>query len=279
MVELVLPFPPSANRYWRVFRGRPVLSAEAKLYKQIVARLGAGLPKLPAEGDLHLQVVIFRPARSRRRDLDNNLKVLLDALQGVVYENDLRVSRITAEHWDTCPERPRVEVVVGRAYLTDGGRLPAVLDIETARALRAAQAEIAALAEKSRTKERTRREKKTSLTLDKFAKYMLKEQTSGDREIPIHPDNMPLVEYGIATGNIVADEKGRLVVPEKPRAKNVCVVKPGQVWQDKNMGRRWTVKAPEVDGDGYWMESESGTDKIVPEHILVDDYVLVTEAP
>lgn len=56
-------------------------------------------------------------------------------------------------------------------------------------------------------------------------------------------------------------------------------VKPGQVWQDKNSGRNWTVKAPEIDGDGWWMESEHGTDKIVSESILFADYVLVKEAP
>lgn len=56
-------------------------------------------------------------------------------------------------------------------------------------------------------------------------------------------------------------------------------VKVGQVWQDKNTGREWTVKAPEIDGDGWWMESERRTDKIIPEPILFADYVLVRDAP
>lgn len=56
-------------------------------------------------------------------------------------------------------------------------------------------------------------------------------------------------------------------------------VKPGQVWQEKNSGRNWTVKAPEIDGDGWWMESERRTDKIVSEWLIFDDYVLVKEAP
>jgi len=60
-------------------------------------------------------------------------------------------------------------------------------------------------------------------------------------------------------------------------------VKPGQVWQNKNMGSQWTTcESPDVKGGRkWWALRRVGADgtKSVPEWMLVDDYVLVKEAP
>ena len=56
-------------------------------------------------------------------------------------------------------------------------------------------------------------------------------------------------------------------------------VKPGQVWQDKNLGRNWTVLLREEDGK-WSLHSEDGRrSNVIPEWMLLDDYVLVKEAP
>lgn len=109
MGSLVLPYPPSANRYWRVFRGRAVTSAAATAYKRDVAALArsAGLggpsiapialefvlrPPRPLDGDRRerLQGPLWHlPVRCL--DLDNALKVAIDALQGIIYDNDNQV--------------------------------------------------------------------------------------------------------------------------------------------------------------------------------------------
>lgn len=56
-------------------------------------------------------------------------------------------------------------------------------------------------------------------------------------------------------------------------------VKPGQTWESKNMGRRWTVLRQE--DDGKWdLHSEDGrASRVLPEWMLVDDFILVKEAP
>jgi len=60
-------------------------------------------------------------------------------------------------------------------------------------------------------------------------------------------------------------------------------VKPGQVWQHKNMGSRWEVlHLPEMDNGKKWwplQRVEMSGSKTVPEWLLLDDYVLVKEAP
>jgi crossover junction endodeoxyribonuclease RusA len=110
-MNIVLPFPPSSNRYWRSFRGRVVKSKEARDYQQAVsclANVGAsnGPPTL-LTGAVGLELNFYRP--QRRGDLDNRIKVLVDALQGIVYINDSQVSELHAFLHDD-KKSPRVEV-------------------------------------------------------------------------------------------------------------------------------------------------------------------------
>lgn len=118
MITLRLPYPVSANRYWRSFWhggcAQPVtaVSDEARAYRCEVKRLAreAGV-KTPLQGRVRVSYVLYpkRPADWKRRccadpaywddsvrciDLDNAQKVLLDALEGVVFEDDARVWRI-----------------------------------------------------------------------------------------------------------------------------------------------------------------------------------------
>lgn len=110
-MTLTLPYPPSANRYWRSFRGRIVKSKEARDYQRAVGCLAnvdapSGFPTL-LTGAVGLQLNFYRP--QRRGDLDNRIKVLVDALQGIVYIDDAQVSELHAYLHDD-KARPRVEV-------------------------------------------------------------------------------------------------------------------------------------------------------------------------
>lgn len=92
-VSLTLPWPPSANRYWRhiAIRGKPrtLISAEGRAYRKAVADA-----VLIQRGNKHLQgrlavTIIAQPPDRRRRDIDNINKALLDALTHAgVYEDD-----------------------------------------------------------------------------------------------------------------------------------------------------------------------------------------------
>ena len=81
-VVLTLPYPPSNNTYWRRNQGRVHISREGKRYRQQV--MGAVLEQLgriePLTGRLDMEIVVTPPDR-RKRDLDNTLKSLLDALE------------------------------------------------------------------------------------------------------------------------------------------------------------------------------------------------------
>jgi len=107
-VNLILPMPPSANLYWRMDkRGFNYLSQEAREYKQTVARIAEMTS--PIYSMIKFSVKVFRPQRSG--DLDNRLKVLIDALKGVVYADDKQIDEIYALRLED-KYRPRVEVEI-----------------------------------------------------------------------------------------------------------------------------------------------------------------------
>jgi len=112
MTTLTLPYPVSANRYWRSFvppgwkRATVHLSPEAKAYKLAVgwAAKAAGY-RMPTTKPIRLALVLAPRTHDKngRRssavlDLGNCLKVAEDALQGIVYENDRQVRAISLEY-------------------------------------------------------------------------------------------------------------------------------------------------------------------------------------
>jgi crossover junction endodeoxyribonuclease RusA len=91
-VLLNFPWPPSVNTYWRTLpAGRVILSAKGRDYRNEVCEY------VIAEGVRHhterlkVEIYAFVPDR-RRRDLDNILKALFDALEHAgVYEDDEQI--------------------------------------------------------------------------------------------------------------------------------------------------------------------------------------------
>jgi crossover junction endodeoxyribonuclease RusA len=111
VLKLTLPEPPSANRWWRKWQGRMVLSAEARAYKAAAyVNAKRHLRRTPVPtGSVAVTVDWYRSRRAG--DLDKRLGVLLDALQGAAYENDSQVVELTARRFDD-KQNPRVEVTV-----------------------------------------------------------------------------------------------------------------------------------------------------------------------
>lgn len=104
IAKLNLDYPPSANRYWRLFRGRAVPSADATAYKAHVKKTALAHGVNPTAEAVAL-VVVLHPKMTKKGeasktviDLDNCLKVALDALQGVAYENDKQVRSIRLDY-------------------------------------------------------------------------------------------------------------------------------------------------------------------------------------
>lgn len=109
MTRLILPPPISANRYWRKFRNRMVVSAEAQAYKREVSLIAAASGLDMLTGDVAIRLDVYREAK--RGDLDNKLKVILDSLQGILYADDKQIVEIHARRFDD-KHNPRVEVEI-----------------------------------------------------------------------------------------------------------------------------------------------------------------------
>ena len=112
-MRLILPYPPSANLYWRTTRrGHTYVSPEAKAYKARVRWLALGARVKPLAGPVSLSLAVYRPRRAG--DLSNRIKVLEDALQGVAYADDSQVVELHALRLEDAAD-PRVEVTVEAA--------------------------------------------------------------------------------------------------------------------------------------------------------------------
>jgi crossover junction endodeoxyribonuclease RusA len=122
MIILTLPYPLSANRYWRPVKLGAHISIvptkEAKAFRaDIAARCRAQGVRAPLAGRVHIDVKLYpaRPQDWQRRqridgaawddtvrciDIDNANKVLLDALKDVAIEDDKWVRRLTSERME-----------------------------------------------------------------------------------------------------------------------------------------------------------------------------------
>lgn len=111
-VRLTLPYPPSANRYWRQWKGRQLVSEEARAYKKAIGWLAKAAGVKLLSGNVRLWINVYRPRRAG--DLDNRLKILLDGLEGVAFADDEQVEFISLTRFED-PKRPRVEITLASA--------------------------------------------------------------------------------------------------------------------------------------------------------------------
>ena len=107
-IDLILPYPPSVNSYWRHpskgrLAGRHLLSAEGRAYREAIGWKLLRYRALNCQGPLEA-VMTFYPPDYRQRDLDNVLKALLDGLQhGGMVDNDNQFRKLTLEWGERHP--------------------------------------------------------------------------------------------------------------------------------------------------------------------------------
>ena len=111
MTDLVLPWPPSVNRYWRSVNGRVLIAAAGRKYRTDVELivLLAKLVRFGAE-PVVVRIQAWFPD-ARRRDIDNVLKAPLDALTHAgLWDDDSQIVALSIERAGMDRERPRLEI-------------------------------------------------------------------------------------------------------------------------------------------------------------------------
>lgn len=98
MIELTLPWPPTANTYWRRNGGRYFISKRGQDYREFVAKTCYPYQGLfVAEDRLRLRIKAFPPDK-RKRDLDNLFKSVLDSIQHAgIYVDDSQIDKLSIE--------------------------------------------------------------------------------------------------------------------------------------------------------------------------------------
>lgn len=114
MMIFDLPYPPSINTYWRhrVFGRRPIVyvTDAGVAYRSEIKQL-AGIVR-PLDGDLVVVVNLYPPDR-RRRDIDNPIKALLDAMTHAgIWNDDSQIKKLTVEMMPKAKGRAVVSVGV-----------------------------------------------------------------------------------------------------------------------------------------------------------------------
>lgn len=143
-ITLTLPYPLSANRYWRPVKlGKHISivpTKEAKQFRTEVAALCRAQGVIaPINGRVHIDVKLYphRPQDWQKRqrllgaawddgvmciDIDNANKVLLDSLSTVAIEDDKWVRRLTSERME--PDGQARVVVTVTAMATAQPQVP-----------------------------------------------------------------------------------------------------------------------------------------------------------
>jgi len=118
-MNLILPFPPSVNGYWRspnkgALKGRTLISETGRKFR--VNALASVLEQLHRKpkaltSDLAVSIVLYPPT-NHKRDLDNYFKALLDALTHAgVWKDDSQIKALAA-HWGPVTKKGMAELTI-----------------------------------------------------------------------------------------------------------------------------------------------------------------------
>ena len=119
MLIMTLPYPPSINTHWRHLRsgpmaGRVLISERGRAYRIEVEAVARAHGVQCQHGALTVTIWLHPPDR-RKRDIDNPIKPLLDALTHAgawLDDSQIRELHITME--DPDKDSPRAVVMVQR---------------------------------------------------------------------------------------------------------------------------------------------------------------------
>ena len=129
MVTLIIPLAPMPKARPRVVNGRAYTPAATKAYERSIKLAAAHLT--PVEGPLAVSIAFIFPrlkgsrsaarqVKSTRPDVDNLIKAVLDALNGLAFHDDGQVAQVSGAKWiAAADEEAHIEVTIEPINLGD----------------------------------------------------------------------------------------------------------------------------------------------------------------
>ena len=111
-VKFIAPYPISVNKIHQVARGRLILTDAARAYKLQLGYLAMGNCQgvfFPYECLLSMTLRLYRP--EKRGDVANFDKIVFDAMNGILYEDDEQFIHNQNFRYDD-KDNPRVEIEI-----------------------------------------------------------------------------------------------------------------------------------------------------------------------
>lgn len=103
-MRIILPWPPTVNTYTACVRNRKILSKKGRQYKKDCAGIiYEAHGKLEAiSGDVAV-FIFLTPPDNRKRDIDNYIKAVLDALtEAGAWEDDSQIKQLNVSMFPKC---------------------------------------------------------------------------------------------------------------------------------------------------------------------------------
>lgn len=129
MVTLIIPLAPMPKARPRVVNGRAYTPAATAAYERSIKLAAAHLT--PVEGPLAVSIAFIFPRlkssrsaareiKSTRPDVDNLIKAVLDALNGLAFHDDGQVAQVAGSKWiAAADEEAHIEVTIEPINLGD----------------------------------------------------------------------------------------------------------------------------------------------------------------
>lgn len=95
MITLNFPYPPSVNAYWLQSGKRRYISKRGVEFKKAVLDICTDLPGF-GDQPIEISIVLF-PRDKRLLDIDNCCKAILDSMNGIMYDDDQQVWKLTVQ--------------------------------------------------------------------------------------------------------------------------------------------------------------------------------------
>lgn len=114
MITLELPWAPTANTYYRRVGHKTLISRAGREYRRQIGkqRMAENWPRFGEAIRLSLAIKAYPPDR-RKRDLDNMLKPMLDALEAAdLFADDSQIDHLSIERMESNGKPGHVAVTV-----------------------------------------------------------------------------------------------------------------------------------------------------------------------